>query len=384
MYIYADETGNTGKDIFSPPALYGEGAIFAVEDIEPIVGPILVDLMRDMGVSRIHANELQPWKAAEIATSLLDALDASAVWDFHLTLIEKEYLATTKFVDTVFDSGENRGARWLWYNVAYFRHVLCLLIDKMLTPRNRRAFWWAYLNDDYDGVKAAVRNARTYLDRFAKDRRLINVVLDAFDFALRYPEEITLMASKRRDSYKGHTPNMVAFSSVMQGAHDFAETHHCMPVAFYHDHQSEFGKTMHEYASLFSRLRIEQPEVTRPWLPSDAKITDYELGKFSMPSSKDSLPLQAVDILLWIVQRDGDPTLATVRERILDRIDPFCISRAISEMVRMAGLKRLAETPISDEKLVRGQEIASEMEEHFQEKRRDFFRGSGYSKSHPV
>jgi hypothetical protein len=29
-----------------------------------------------------------------------------------------------KFVDSVFDSRENTGARWFWYNISYFRHSL--------------------------------------------------------------------------------------------------------------------------------------------------------------------------------------------------------------------------------------------------------------------
>src|ERR1039457_1582872 len=100
-----------------------------------------------------------------------------------MATIEKAYLVTTKFVDTIFDSGENKGARWQWYNIQYFRHTICCHIDDMLTEHNRRAFWHAYLTDDHEGVKAAVRNARTYLDRVTKDRRLITVILDAFDFA---------------------------------------------------------------------------------------------------------------------------------------------------------------------------------------------------------
>ncbi len=374
MYIYADESGNTGKDVFSAPEFYWQGAIFALDDIEPLVGPILTEFKRREGVSRIHANEMRLDTVREIGEAILDALDASTTWHFHITVIHKPYLVTTKFVDTIFDSGENLGARWVWYNVAFFRHALCCLIDDMLTPRNRRAFWQAYLTDDYEGVKAAVRNARTYLDRYTKDRRLINVVLDAFSFALRYPEEITLMASRRRDSYKGHTPNMVGFSSLAQSAHNFAETHGSVPQAFYHDQQTEFGKSMTEYVDLFARLRLKQPEITRPWQPTDGEIKEYDLGKFSMPSSKDFLPLQAVDVLLWVVQRESEPSLREIRERIFDKSDPFHISRTMSEMIRLAGLKLLAESPLSDDDLLRAEGLRDQMETAFRQKLKEFSR----------
>ena len=96
-----------------------------------------------LGVSRIHANQLPIEDTEKIGDALLSALNKSAKWAFHLTAIHKPYLATTKFVDAVFDSGENRGARWLWYNVSFFRHSLCLLIDQMLSRPKRRALWWA-------------------------------------------------------------------------------------------------------------------------------------------------------------------------------------------------------------------------------------------------
>lgn len=374
MYIYADETGNTGRNIFEPPGLYQEGAILALDDIEPIVSPILDRFRRKEGVARIHANEIRRESVREIGETIIDTLDAGTTWQFHLTVIDKPYLATTKFVDTVFDSGENLGARWHWYNIGFLRHTLCCLIDEMLTDLNRRAFWEAYLADDREGVKDAVRNARTYLDRCTSDRRLETVVLDAFDFALQHPEEITLMASRCRSSYKGHTPNMVAFTGLIQGAHDFADAHNVVPQAFYHDQTSEFGTSMREDVEIIGRFSMKQPEITRPWTPNDLVRKEYNLGRFSMPSSKDYAPLQAVDVLLWVMQRDNVGEFEGLKRRIQDKAEPFYISRGISELIRLAGLKALSERSYSDDDLRRGQELRDEMEEKFKKKVREFSR----------
>jgi hypothetical protein len=375
MYIYADETGNTGKDVFAKPELYREGAILSVDDIDPIISPTLERFKRELGLARIHAHEIPRDKVRQIGGAMLDALDGGTTWCFHLTEIHKPYLVTAKFVDTVFDSGENRGARWLWYNIGFFRHTLCCLIDEMLTPDNRRAFWEAYLADDHEGVRTAVRNARTYLNRFTSDRRLTAVVLDAFDFALQHPEEITLMASRRKDSYKGHTPNMVAFTILMQAAHEFAEAHTSLPRAFYHDRQTEFARSMCECMEIFARCSMRQGEITRPWQPGDLKIKDYDLGKFSMPSSKDFGPLQAVDVLLWTMQREGEPGFEALRQRVRERAETFYISRGMSELIRLAGLKMLAQRSFTDEELLRGKELLDSMEADFRRNLRDFSRG---------
>ncbi|HVN89926.1 MAG TPA: hypothetical protein VMT61_08930 [Candidatus Binataceae bacterium] len=126
MHIYADESGHSGKNIFAPPAFYRQGAILSVDDIEPIVSSVLNGYRAELGVPEIHANEIQPAsKVAEIANKLMDALDEGTIWQFSITIIEKPYLATTKFVDSVFDSGENLGARWLWYRSSDSAPALC-------------------------------------------------------------------------------------------------------------------------------------------------------------------------------------------------------------------------------------------------------------------
>jgi Protein of unknown function (DUF3800) len=373
MYIYADESGHSGKNIFALPESYRQGAILFVDDIGPIVGPILKKHQLALSVSEIHANALQDSsKIAEIALELIEALDAATIWQFPITIIEKPYLATTKFVDSVFDSGENIGARSFWYNVAYFRHVLCCLVDNLLTPRNRQRFWSAYLADDYEELKAAIRNAQTYLNRYTSDRRLTEVVVDAFRFALKYPEEITLTASARRDSYKGHTPNMVAFSSLIQEIHKFAEENDSQPIAFYHDEQKEFGKTMRQYHEIFSKFRLIQADTFAAPMPLDVKLSKYDLGKFSLPQSKDFLPLQVVDVLLWVAQRDNDLTVEVAQRCILEKGENFSISRAMSECIRFAGFKWLVEHPCSDTQLERGRHLQQDMEERYRQRLAEF------------
>jgi hypothetical protein len=93
-----------------------------------------------------------------------------------------------------------------------------------------------------------------------------------------------------------------------------------------------------------------------------------------MSSSKDCTPLQAVDVRMLIVQREDEPELEPLRERINERAEPFCISRGISELIRFAGIKKLAERQFTDEELLRGQEIQDRMEADFQKNLQDFSR----------
>ncbi|MBF0370491.1 MAG: hypothetical protein HQL52_13645 [Magnetococcales bacterium] len=362
MYIYGDESGNTGKEIFHEPEWYHQGGLICLHDIDPVVRPILRRHCDELGVERIHANEFLSTKNAEIATDIINALDASTTWVFHHSKIHKPYMATTKFVDAIFDSGENDGARWLWYNSEFLRHTLCCLMDDVLTPRNKRRFWPAYLSSNHDEVKACIRNAQTYLDRHTSDRRLQTVVRDAFNHALSNMEKLSFGHSGK--SYrKLEAPNIAAFSILINSVHSFAEKHNAVPVAFIHDQSSEFNKTMRKMHTWFSGVQAGSADIA-----AKVVMVDWGLGNFSSPSSKDILPLQAVDVLLWILQREPQHEITDVQERLGKKTDPYWISRPTSELIRQSWINRLFGPDFPVERLQEGERLAAEVEERFKEK----------------
>ena len=102
MYRYADESGHSGKYIFNEPTFYYQGAILSAVDTEPLLSTVAGKYIQELGVSRLHANELKPFMVERIASAFLELLKGIE-WKFHLTIIEKPYLAVTKFVDSLFD-----------------------------------------------------------------------------------------------------------------------------------------------------------------------------------------------------------------------------------------------------------------------------------------
>jgi len=370
VFIYADESGHSGRKIFDSPPIYRQGAILAVADVQPALEVVVRPSLASEGVDRIHAHKLSEEKVAAIGAKFLDILDETGPWKFHITEIEKPYIATAKFVDTIFDSGENLAVPWLWYNFEMFRHTICCLIDRVLTQRNKEGFWEAYLADNMAGIQASIRNAKTYLDRLDIDRRLRQVVTEAFLFALKHPEQFTLLASMKRRSYQGHTPNMIGFSSLIQAIHGFVDEYRSEPIAFYHDQQQEFGQSMREMHELFGPLRYQDND--KGVLP-DVERAKYDLAKFSMPSSKQMAALQATDLLLWAYQRDPVTcALRDVRDRLRQRVDPFCIGRRMSELIVAAWRRRDRDRTLSDIEIAQGKEAAKRIEERRLAAVRDF------------
>jgi len=368
MFIYADESGHSGRHIFNEPSYYFQGAIISDIDPEPLLYPLAEKYRQELCVERLHANELKPHIVERIAASFLLLLDKANLV-FHLTRIEKPYLAVTKFVDSLFDSYENQAVPWLWYNHELFRHTLCCLFDTILPEQKKREFWGAYLKDDYDGIVSIVKWIIDILDSFELDRRLEEVVRSGLSFALKYPEEITLMASSTRKSYKGHTPNMVAFSSLIYAIHDFCKENNLVPEAFVHDPQSEFGPMMKEYHEMLSKVRAVPNSTGLPAMPENV---DYDLGKFSLTPSKHLMSLQAVDLFIWLSQRADRIKSPGLVRSLRDKTDPFYISRSTSEMIVFAWHYKLSNTSLTEEQIREATEMIAEMNRLQKKKLRDF------------
>lgn len=358
MYIYADESGHSGRHIFNEPLFYFQGAIISEVDTEPILSEVAQKYKAELGVSRLHANELPPHIVERIAASFLYLLD-DIKWVFHVTVIEKPYLAVTKFVDSLFDPYENKGARWLWYNHKFFRHTLCILLDDILFLEDKKAFWTAYLKDDFLGIASVVKIVLKRLNTVNLDKRLYQVVVESLNFALEHPEEITLLANRTKKSYKGHTPNMVAFSSLIQAVHKFCKENNMKPKSFIHDSQSEFGSTMREYHNLFSKVRLEH---NASGLALQGDRVEYDFGKFSLSLSKHSVSLQAVDIFLWLFKRRDKIKSIGLHNKLSDVAEPFYISRISSEMITRAWLYKLSNCNLNEEQIEEGEKTIQKME----------------------
>jgi hypothetical protein len=77
MFIYADESGHSGKHIFNNPPFYFQAAILSSADTEPILSTVANKYIRHLGVARLHANELKFDMVETIASSFVELLSGS-------------------------------------------------------------------------------------------------------------------------------------------------------------------------------------------------------------------------------------------------------------------------------------------------------------------
>jgi hypothetical protein len=369
MFVFADETGHSGRHIFNAPPLYKLGALLSVPDPEPVLKPVIDQMLAELGVERLHANAHSVEQNVRIAHGVMDVLDASGPWQFDLAEIDKEYVSVTKFVDLIFDNGENSAVPPHWYLMEIFRHALCLACDGILTPINRRKFWEAFLIGDRDGLRQCVRNARTYALR-VEDPLLRKVIIEAFDFFLKKTECFTLNASGKK-AYQGDTPNMIAFSILLQAVNKFAEGHNSPPIAFVHDRQDEFKGTMREWYSIFGPIIMDDDD--RGWWPNVRKIL-HDLPAFTIAASETSPSLQTVDNLLWIERRESsEKALKECQERLRKSSNPYFITPWMSQMIMDMRWHQVSQKEFGRSDELRARSLLAEMEEQRQARIRAHF-----------
>jgi hypothetical protein len=90
MFIYADESGNTGRNLIDEKSrTYRLGGLFTVHDAEPAIAAVIRPHLMRSGEPRLHAKNMLESAAAGVALEVMDTLDALGHWRFPLMVIDK-------------------------------------------------------------------------------------------------------------------------------------------------------------------------------------------------------------------------------------------------------------------------------------------------------
>ncbi|WP_318523472.1 DUF3800 domain-containing protein [Photobacterium leiognathi] len=358
-FIYADESGNSGKYIFKEESpIYYQGAVISVGNIESKVKPIIQRYCTENGLERLHGYELGEERVNNLCLDLLEALEGTQ-WQFHYTIIQKRYIAATKFVDTVFDCWDNPAVHPFWYTTELLRHTLCILIDDMMEDNLAIEFWNYYLKDDLNGL---IKICQTLLEKapYIFDKRACEVVTEGLDYAIKNPDIFTLISAKGKSAYKKQTPNIIAFSSLLTATHRFCKEYEVSVSELIHDQSDEFKGTMKEYHKMFFDVDFEEDKFGG--IPKFKQV-EYDLGTFSLESSKKSYGLQVVDLFLWLIQRDiKDKNLQETKIKILNNSDEFIISRSMSLAIIQARQFQLMQQELTPDMIKKAEALEKKIE----------------------
>lgn len=298
MFVFADETGNTGKNLFDDAQpFFLTAALVTRTNFDVLCAGKIREIAQTVDVDTLHANELGFGRIEAIADPLLRVFKSKKAY-FLFSRVEKRYLLATKVIDHIFDSGENPAVPWHVYNIRQLRVMLVFKVAALLDDELAKLFWDCLMER-----KETV--CREYLVRFCNillsrvpnlpDARSQKIMGDAIRWAIENPHAL-IIHTNTKHKLLGHMPNMVAFANLLEGI-EFLSKKLGRPVRrITHDRQSQFGKTLEAWHELFSNASDEPIK-----LPGEVRILQKVPGStFEIKADHDSACIQAIDVVLWL------------------------------------------------------------------------------------
>ena len=187
------------------------------------------------------------------------------------------------------------------YNIKYLRMPLVFKVAALLDDSLARAFWDMLLARTEDDARERIPNfCKSLLSRISilPDARSREVIGRALEWARDHPEAFDF-AITRKESQKGHMPNMVAFSNLLQGVEAASFRWNRPVVRITHDRQDQFQKSLAMHHEMFSNAA---PDIIE--MPDDKYSLRMVPGSvFVISKASDSPGLQIADLMLWIMKQ---------------------------------------------------------------------------------
>jgi len=302
MYAYVDETGNTGSNIFDPEQpVFMTAALITKTNFDIVHKKDIKRISRTIGEDVLHANVVGIERIEQIAGDLLNLFKRCDA-RFFVSRIEKRYLAATKFVDTLFDSFENKAVPWHVYNMRPMRLLLVFKVASILTEDTAKKFWSSILEKResraYEIYLESLQELKEYIAELP-DQRSRQLITDAIDWATENPESIYIHTNSKA-ARLGHLPNLAAFPNLLDGIEQRSKLWKRKVIEIVHDRQSQFEGTLRDWHDLF---RNAAPDVITWTMGEKYTLRRVEGSDFRISSAQESAGIQAVDTVLWLFKR---------------------------------------------------------------------------------
>ncbi|WP_084506609.1 DUF3800 domain-containing protein [Geminicoccus roseus] len=359
MYYFVDESGNTGLELFDPhqPVLY-YGVLGAQANLDIIAQPLLKELRRELGVERIHANELGVGRLNMVADRI-SRFSKKNDLRFSFAKVIKPDHAIICFFDQVFDSGMNKAVTWMDYFTP-LRYVLLFKIAYLFDESLAKLAWQT--RRERNSARCAQMLTALCTDLLARvewlpDARSRDIASGALRWAAAHPHEISYGVGNH-DTALQISPNLVGFQSVLQFIASQSGSRRKRVRSIVVDRQTEFNRSQDELAEWYRRMRGHKLSLG-PGMPA----FDFSLIPAVPPvfvPGDASAGLELVDVTLWIAKRIVEEKLVSQELRALFWSQA---KRGMADEVSLSGLERrwchLAHLPELTKTL------PAELKEHF-------------------
>ena len=369
MFVFVDETGNTGANLFdNEQPVFTYGALMTRDDFDLTYNEKLSKIAGEIGQTSFHASVQGIRTIESLAPRLLEILgDAGAC--VSISRVVKYDLAVMKLADTFFDSGENMAVPWHVYNAQPLRLLIVVQVARLLDANLVRRFWDAYTEQNKQKSRSKMLPVLYHIIlrvNEIQDDRSREIITEALNWATANPEAISFHTGSQA-LRKGDLPNMAAFPELL-GSIEIYSKKWSQPVEeIRHDRQNQFEGKLREWHAMFSSASADPLML----LFAEKHVFRRVFGsKFTVCNSSDSWGIQVLDIILWLIRQiESGKQLPTNCLKLLS----YCASTGYTyelslrsvELSLMDSLARLQSTPVT-----RSSKRAAEKQLKFAEKRR--------------
>lgn len=302
MHFYVDESGNTGQHLFdaNQPSLY-YGVLCCRKNLDVIAKPLLTRLRSELGVDRLHANQLgvarlQP--VYELFSRFQKANDVR----FNFYTVRKPDHAVISYFDQVFDSGTNEAVTWHHYWTP-LRYILLLKVAHLFDEELAKSAWDARLTQSQDECFAKFievsKELRSRVE-LLPDLRSREIIYDAILWAENNFDSICYGASNSESALQ-ISPNLVGFQQVLHGIGTRAHAAKRKVRSIIVDQQTEFNMAQKFINDTYKRMRKVEMQMP-PGMPDFdwSTLSDIDID---FKAGADSFGLEMVDVYLWTMKR---------------------------------------------------------------------------------
>jgi Protein of unknown function (DUF3800) len=349
MYFHIDESGNTGNNLFDPnQQQLSYGVLSSKKNVDVLGKPFHLRMLKELGETEIHANELGVRKLTKIS-ELLYKLQIRMKFDFDYFYIVKPDFALVCFFEAVFDQGLNEAVKWDTYWTP-FRYPMILnlstLFDEALLKESWRLCKHKRIHTQKNSIIKLLKALSGRAAKSALDDRSKELIRDALNYGIAYPLKLDFGISDERML----SPNTIGFQFVVscmgrrlkKGSRNRKKKKEAANITV--DEQTQFNKYQiktHKMKLLVAEgMKGANKELRSQYLShplfndmqqSDIQSTFTPRQDITIKRSKNSIGLQIVDTYLWIINKllKGDSLsteLKAVASLFLPRSDTDGIS----------------------------------------------------------
>lgn len=369
MYVYIDESGNTGLNAFDINQLaLSSVAILSKSSFDDVFVHQIGEVLNLLGVEELHSNELGLTRINSVAHKLRKLVKRARL-RFVYAKIEKRYLALTKLFDTLFDSGENVAVPWHVYNVGLLRIVMLFKFSAIVEDDVLKTFWENCLNErsgrraqeQFINVCKSIRDNVNALP----DARSRQIVSEALQWAIDHHENITYFM-RDEDHRLMSAANFVAFSTLLPEISRRADFSRRGVRKIIHDEQSQFASVF----SFYHESMVGVGELKAPRFFGSGRLDFRPLAnsELVMLNSKMSFGLQLADVYLYLNKKaNGESPLRGDLAILYREMASRSVSRNLTfhdvEQRTVAEYRSMMNADISEEMFERGRALLRDIED---------------------